>query len=452
MSAPGWPPDPFRVLPPAVALCCGLLAALAAFGWVAAGWTPLLAAALVASTIAPLALLLVLARALTRRGREVGRAADALATMERTGGAWVPPPGMLAGSGETAVLFAAIDGVGRRWRRAIHEPQPQLSRLIGALAEGVVVITGSGLVSLVNHAARGRFPPDRLSIGSSVFDVFMRDALAQALRRSRDERCAVTAPLALVDGDRVEARVAAMDDPFGALIVFEAAGGAGEGVEHNLRLHGLPEPAPPPTLDTPLAELPALVLDTETTGLDPRRDRVVAVGAVPMRGRRSYPAAAIDLLVNPGRPIPDRSVAVHGISDAMVATAPAMTAIATELRRAAAGHVMVGHSIDFDVAVLTASGAEVVDAGKPAMRLCTMRLAVALDPAVDDLDLGSVAAAHGIDVVGRHTALGDALVTADLFTRLLDRLAAEGVTTLGGALDVAERGRRLIEERRTRDA
>jgi DNA polymerase III subunit epsilon len=67
----------------------------------------------------------------------------------------------------------------------------------------------------------------------------------------------------------------------------------------------------------------------------------------------------------------------------------------------------------------------------------------ALYPEASDVELDAVAADLDVDVRGRHTALGDALVTAEVFRRLLPLLGAAGVWTLGEALEFAERPRMI---------
>lgn len=67
-----------------------------------------------------------------------------------------------------------------------------------------------------------------------------------------------------------------------------------------------------------MAELPALVLDCESTGLDVQRGRIVSIGAVRLNGGRVFPSLSIGNLVNPDVPIPAVALAIHGISDDMV--------------------------------------------------------------------------------------------------------------------------------------
>ena len=66
---------------------------------------------------------------------------------------------------------------------------------------------------------------------------------------------------------------------------------------------------------TPLIAVDATAVDTETTGLDSARARIVALGAVPISGGKVADGQTLDLLVNPGEPIPVAAARIHGITD-----------------------------------------------------------------------------------------------------------------------------------------
>ena len=189
-------------------------------------------------------------------------------------------------------------------------------------------------------------------------------------------------------------------------------------------------PADPRPLETLCAEFVAI--DLETTGLDARRDAAVAVAVVPFRG--GEPMAGYETFVNPGRPIPAASTRIHGITDAMVTSAPRLGEVLDELEVLCGDHVVVGHGVAFDLAILE-KGSRAHH--RPPLRntaLCTMRLAAALHPGWADVTLESVASRLGVPVVGRHTARGDALVAGALMLGLLPELARRGHRTVADAL------------------
>lgn len=88
------------------------------------------------------------------------------------------------------------------------------------------------------------------------------------------------------------------------------------------------------------------MIDFETTGFDDQLDRVVEVGVVCFRGGEV--SARLSWLLHPDMPIPESAIAVHGITDAMVADAPRFWQIAEELRAALGGHLPVAYNATFD--------------------------------------------------------------------------------------------------------
>ena len=88
-------------------------------------------------------------------------------------------------------------------------------------------------------------------------------------------------------------------------------------------------------LSLPLDELPSMIVDTETTGLDVNSDRIVSFGGVCAHGTRLFKSRMIDDLIDPGVPIPPVSTAIHGITDEMVAGARAFPEVYADFQRMA---------------------------------------------------------------------------------------------------------------------
>jgi DNA polymerase III epsilon subunit-like protein len=185
--------------------------------------------------------------------------------------------------------------------------------------------------------------------------------------------------------------------------------------------------------DTPIEALldPGFVaIDLETTGLDPRRDDIVAVAAIPFVAGRPGPGYVT--LVDPGRPIPSASTRIHGIDDTHVAGAPSLDDVLPRFDAACAGRILVGHDVAFDVAVLARAHRRrrlPIPAGRT---LDTHRLAVALHPSWRRrAELEFIATQLAIPVVGRHTAAGDARLAGEILLALLPHFRRRGVTTVG---------------------
>jgi CBS domain-containing protein len=184
---------------------------------------------------------------------------------------------------------------------------------------------------------------------------------------------------------------------------------------------------------TPLFALDAVVFDSETTGLDPAKARIVELGAARIVGGRLDPALQFRRLVRPDEPIPPEASRIHGIDDAAVSSAQAFGGAWPEFLDFAAGAVIVGHTLGFDLAVLKR---ECARAGIPWRRprtIDTRLLAEIANPGLPGYSLEHLAAWLGVAVEGRHSALGDAMVTARVFLALIPRLREGGIRTLAEA-------------------
>lgn len=95
--------------------------------------------------------------------------------------------------------------------------------------------------------------------------------------------------------------------------------------------------------DTPLAHVPLMALDVETTGLDPVKDGIVSIGLVPMTLDTVRASASRHWIIKPRVPLAETSVTIHGITDSQIESAPDLIDILGEVLDCMAGHVMVVH-------------------------------------------------------------------------------------------------------------
>jgi len=214
------------------------------------------------------------------------------------------------------------------------------------------------------------------------------------------------------------------------------------------RLFGLaapPQHGPPDS--TPLAALPLLLLDTETTGLDPARDRIVSLAAIAWRGR-SAEGGVLDTLVDPGRPIPASATAIHGLSDRDVAGQPGYAQHHHTLVELLQGRVVLGHTTGFDLAVLAAEARRARLHWTPPASLCVAELAAVALPEARRIDLDALAQRFDIAIDGRHSATGDALAAGAIFQRLLPLLGERGIHDWGEARRAAHGALGLMTIRR----
>ncbi len=187
----------------------------------------------------------------------------------------------------------------------------------------------------------------------------------------------------------------------------------------------------------PLGELAYTVFDMETTGLAPSAgDEIISIGAVRIVNGRLLKAEIFEQLVDPRRPLNPDSTKVHGIDAGMLAGQPGIEKVLPAFHKFCEDTVLVAHNAAFDMRFLELKEKSAgVRFDQPV--LDTLLLSAVAQPDVQDHRLEAIAERLGVPVIGRHTALGDALLTGEAFLRLLALLREQGIATLGEALDAS---------------
>jgi DNA polymerase-3 subunit epsilon len=196
----------------------------------------------------------------------------------------------------------------------------------------------------------------------------------------------------------------------------------------------------PPGRRTPWRHARWCAIDCELTGLHPRRDQIIAYGAIPIDDGRLRLGGAVSSLVRPTRESAEAAILVHGIRASDLAHAPRLEQAVTPLLAAMAGRGLVFHSAGIDRPFLQRAlgfrlRAPIVDT-EALGRLWLFEREGRLR---SRLSLGELAAALGLPAEHPHDALGDALTTAQAFIALASHLDVRRPQTVG-SLTRARRG------------
>jgi len=188
-----------------------------------------------------------------------------------------------------------------------------------------------------------------------------------------------------------------------------------------------------------LTELTLTVFDTETTGLNPSEgDEVISIGAVRIVNGRLLRHEIFDQLINPRRPVSEASIRVHGITPQMLRGQPTIDQALPLFAQFAEDTVLVAHNAAFDMRFFQVKEAQAgIALTQPV--LDTLLLSLVVHPNQAEHSLDAIARRLGVNVIGRHTALGDAIVAGEVFLRLIPLLAAQGICTLKDAREAAQK-------------
>lgn len=191
--------------------------------------------------------------------------------------------------------------------------------------------------------------------------------------------------------------------------------------------------------DRLLTELTFTVFDTETTGLEPGNgDEIIQIGATRIVNNKLLKNEAFEQLIDPCRSLNPASSAIHGITEDMLRGCPTIDKVLPSFHAFCEDTVLVAHNAAFDMRFLQLKEeATGIRFQQPVID--TLLLSAVIHPQQESHRLEAIAERFGVTIIGRHTAIGDAIVTGEVFLKMLPLLAEKGVRTLRQAREASEK-------------
>lgn len=184
--------------------------------------------------------------------------------------------------------------------------------------------------------------------------------------------------------------------------------------------------------DTRLQDLTYTVFDTETTGLEPSAgDEIISIGAVRIVNGRLLTEEVFDRLVDPRRPLRASSMEIHGIRPEMLEGQPTLDKVLPAFHKFCEDTALVGHNVAFDMRFLELKErATGIRFGHPVLDTLLLSAVLHGNLGTNEHHLEAIAQRLGVKVTERHTALGDAMITGEVFLKMVPLLAERGIVTL----------------------
>ncbi|GIP27653.1 hypothetical protein J23TS9_27830 [Paenibacillus sp. J23TS9] len=189
----------------------------------------------------------------------------------------------------------------------------------------------------------------------------------------------------------------------------------------------------PETLHTPLHKLKTVIFDLETTGFHVQQgDEILSIGALKADGEYIMEEEQFYTLVQAKRPVPGHITELTGITQPMIDQAPPLISGLHDFMNFIGDRVLVAHASAHDKSFLNAALWKTSKVNLSHRLIDTMMIARWLDPNRQSYSLDSLLSGKGIPIEGRHHALEDAKMTAQLWTSYLKEIAESRMAdTLG---------------------
>jgi len=166
-----------------------------------------------------------------------------------------------------------------------------------------------------------------------------------------------------------------------------------------------------------------VVMDTETTGFHVYAgDEMVSIAMLEFEGLTATGREYIQL-INPKRTIPEESTAIHHITDEDVADCPDIATVLPDIAEFIGDAIIIGHHINFDIRFLNRYLKQQIGCQLHNPCLDTMLLFTSHTGRIGHYSLEEVAECCHVDLRDRHTARGDALMAAGIFSCLAPLLS-----------------------------
>jgi len=191
----------------------------------------------------------------------------------------------------------------------------------------------------------------------------------------------------------------------------------------------------------PIESYEFVSFDTELTGLNPRQDQIVSIGAVRIRNLRIVTGDNFFSYVHPKRELPEDTTLIHRITPEQIKNAPELDSVLPDFVSFCGRSLLVGHFVSLDMAFLNKASKKILGGTVHNPCVDSMRLAQAhqehrrrnqrarFNPAIS-FNLSVLAREYDLPLFTQHDALEDALQTAYLFIFLVKKLRREGYVTL----------------------
>ena len=189
-----------------------------------------------------------------------------------------------------------------------------------------------------------------------------------------------------------------------------------------------------------------VILDTETTGLDIKKnEKIISLACLKIKNLQIQQNQVLNFFINPKIKIPDYSTKIHNITDDDVKDQPELFSKADQILSFIKKNILVGHNIKFDIDFIKkdAKGTNLENRMKIIKSIDTINLTAALYPDLNNYELSYLCQKFNLkhDDQLRHSALGDCWLTGRLFLYLVNKAKNQGIKNVDQLIKFCNQGK-----------
>jgi DNA polymerase-3 subunit alpha (Gram-positive type) len=176
-----------------------------------------------------------------------------------------------------------------------------------------------------------------------------------------------------------------------------------------------------------LDSLEYIILDVETTGLEPTQDELTEIGALKTKGKELQ--TIFSELIKPKTIISPQITQLTGIDNEMVKDSPPAQDVLPRFAEFIGDVILVAHNAEFDLSFIKHYLKKLNNLEITNSIACTVRIGRFLLPNLQNHKLHTIASHFGFKVENRHRAIGDAEITFQVWNKFIDMLKEKGIVT-----------------------
>ena len=176
-----------------------------------------------------------------------------------------------------------------------------------------------------------------------------------------------------------------------------------------------------------LDNLSYVIVDLETTGLNPSTDEIIEIGAIKVENKEIKDI--FNKLIKPDKAIPENIVELTGITQEMVHNELPIKPVLEQFVKFLGDRIFVAHNAEFDSSFIKVQMKKILNKNMDNFIACTLLVARDILPNLENHKLPTVARYFGLEIANRHRAIGDAELTYQIWLKFLDKMKEKKIVT-----------------------